>query len=60
MAERLVDVLMRKDGISKKEAEKLIKEAKDDMYERIQSGEMPMDICEEWFGLEPDYIMDLI
>jgi len=53
-------VLMERDGMSESEADKLIKDAKADMFDRLADGEMPDDICEEWFGLEPDYIMDLM
>lgn len=53
-------VLMERDGMSESEADELIKDAKADMFDRLADGEMPDDICEEWFGLEPDYIMDLM
>ena len=36
------------------------KDARADMNDRLANGEMPEDICEEWFGLEPDYIFELI
>ena len=60
MVDSIKSVLMKRDRISEGEANKLIEEAKDDMYERLTNGEMPEDICEEWFGLEPDYLEDLI
>lgn len=60
MAETLIDVLMRRDGISKEEAQSLIDEASEEMYRRLGEGEIPVDICEEWFGLEQDYIEDLL
>ena len=53
-------ILMERDGMSEKEADDLISDARADMNERLGNGEMPDDICEEWFGLEPDYIMDLM
>ncbi len=56
----LKHILMTRDNMTESEAENLINEAKEDMMERLADGEMPDDICEEWFGLEPDYIMDLI
>lgn len=52
-------ILMTRDNMTETEAENFINEAKEDMMERLADGEMPDDICEEWFGLEPDYIMDL-
>jgi len=54
------EVLMNRDGMSAQEAEDLIEEAREDLYERLETGEMPDDICEEWFGLEPDYLDELI
>lgn len=60
MAEDLVKVLMRKENLSEEEAKKSVREAHSELYERLQEGEIPFDICEELFGLEPDYIMDLL
>jgi len=56
----LKKVLMERDNLTSEEADALIEEAKDDMNERLANGELPSDICAEWFGLEPDYIMDLV
>lgn len=53
-------VLMERDGMTGEEAEELIAEARKDLRQRLEDGEMPDDICEEWFGLEPDYIMELM
>jgi len=53
-------VLMERDGMSASEADELISLAKADLMDRLAEGDMPFDICEEWFGLEPDYIDDLI
>ena len=53
-------ILMDRDGLTEAEAEDLITQAREDMMERLGEGEMPDDICEEWFGLEPDYIMELM
>ena len=54
------EILMRRDGLSAEEADDLIEEAKSDLNYRLANGEMPYDICEEHFGLEPDYIMELL
>jgi len=51
---------MERDGMSKEEAERMFAEAKDEFYMRLGDGDMPYDICEEWFGLEPDYIEEFI
>lgn len=45
--------------MSRKEAQDLVEEARKDLNKRLSEGELPFDICEEWFGLEPDYIVDL-
>ena len=52
--------LMKRDKITAEEADSLIEDARADLHERLVSGEYPFDICAEWFGLEPDYIMELI
>jgi len=53
-------ILMNRDGMTEEEAQNLINEATEDMDNRLAKGEMPDDICNEWFGLESDYIFDLI
>lgn len=53
-------VLMERDGMRETEAEELIKEAYEDLQERVASGEYAYDICEEYFGLEPDYLDELL
>lgn len=55
----IVEVLISRDGMSRKEAKDLVEEARKDLNKRLSEGEYPFDICEEWFGLEPDYIVDL-
>jgi len=54
------EVLMRRDEMSSQEADNLIDEARTDLHERLKEGECPLEICREWFGLEEDYIMELI
>ena len=54
--ETLKQVLMRRDGLSAAEADKMIAEAR----ERVLEGEDPEEILHDDFGLEPDYIWDLI
>lgn len=58
--ETIKQVLMRRDSLSEKEAEELIAEARVELQERLAEGEMPYDICEEFFGLEPDYLFELL
>ena len=47
---------MRRDGMSAQEAEIALQFGRD----RLLDGDDPQEILEEEFGLEPDYIMDLI
>ena len=51
---------MTRDQITSDEADELISIAKQDLRDRLESGDMPYDILEEHFGLEPDYIFDLM
>ena len=53
-------VLMKRDSMTSEEADELIDQAREDFYSRLGRGEMPDDICQEWFGLEEDYVEDLI
>lgn len=48
--------LMKRDGYTREEAREALREAR----ERVLDGENPEDILYEDFGLEPDYIFDLI
>jgi hypothetical protein len=60
MMENLKKVLMQRDGLTENEADEQIANAKENLLERLGNGEMPFDFCEEEFGLEPDYLVDLI
>ena len=52
----LKTVLMTRDGYSSEEADELINEAK----QRVYNGEDPEEILEDEFGLEPDYVFDIL
>jgi len=56
----IVKTLMRRDGFSREEAENQVLAAYEDLQSRLDEGEDTFYICEEWFGLEPDYNFDLI
>lgn len=56
----IVKVLMRRDGKSREDAESLFRAAQEDLKKRLDEGDLPFYICEEWFGLEPDYNFDLM
>ncbi len=54
-------VLMKRDKMSTEEADDLIAEARAELEQRIAEGDSSADdICEEFFGLEPDYVWDLL
>jgi len=55
------NVLMQRDDISEQEVEELISEAKKQLVEYLNDDDMisAMNICEEFFGLEQDYIVEL-
>lgn len=56
------DVLMRRDGLSEEHADIMVEEARDQLRIYLEKGMMQAaeDICQEFFGLEPDYLMELI
>ena len=56
----LKEAIMIKDSLTEQEADALIQDAKMDLEIRLSEGEMPFNICEEWFGLEEDYIDELM
>ena len=56
----IIETLMRRDGLSKEEAETQVLAAYEDLKNRLDEGEDCFYICEEWFGLEPDYNIDLV
>jgi hypothetical protein len=56
------NILMTRDNMTEMEADELISEAKADLNDRLEHGDTisAYDICEEYFGLEPDYLMELM
>lgn len=56
MCENLRQVVMERDGLSADEIDELIDEAK----VAIADGADPEEILAEYFGLETDYIFDLL
>lgn len=53
-------VLMRRDGLTATEAESLISEAREQFNEYVSNGEFHLaeEICLDYFGLEPDYLIE--
>lgn len=60
--ETLKQVLMRRDDLTGAEADEAIAGAKAVLQEYLDEGDFASahDICEEMFGLEPDYLDELI
>lgn len=54
--ETLKQILIRRDNLTPEEADGQIAKAR----ELVLAGEDPEEILEDYFGLEPDYIFDLI
>lgn len=54
-------VLMHRDKMSAKEADDLISDAEEQLQEYLEANDTKAaeNICEEFFGLEPDYLMEL-
>lgn len=51
---RVVEILMRRDGMSKKEAEELVREC----AEALEEGNN--EAIQDYLGLEDDYIFDVM
>ena len=62
MSETIKEVLMARDNMTEEEADDKINEAKEQLEEYLYDGDeiSAYDICQEFFGLEPDYIMELM
>ena len=56
------EILMQRDGMSSTEADLDIKLAKETLAEYVEDGDLESaeDICNEFWGLEPDYLMELM
>lgn len=52
----LTSILMNRDGLTEDEAIEQVNEARD----RVLDGENPEEILYDEFGLEPDYVFDLL
>ena len=59
---KIKDILMERDGITEEEALDIIAEAKEDLELCIANNDLfgAEDICSEYFGLEPDYLDELL
>ena len=57
--EKIIKILMERDGLSKEEALVLIKETRDEIIMLDNPFEAD-DIIRDYLGLEPDYIFDIL
>ena len=60
--ESIKQILISRDEMSEEDADRLIVEAKEQLLEYLADDDLESaaEICEEYFGLEQDYIMELI
>ena len=56
----LCKVLMERDNLSEEEAELEIAEAREMLMERLDNDEDPEEFLMDHFGLEDDYLLDLL
>lgn len=56
--DKVINILMKRDGLTREEAVELIEETQDEMLACEDSSEA-FDVFQDMLGLEPDYIMDI-
>ena len=56
---RVVEILVKRDGISVSEAMALVKETRDEII-MLDNPLEADDIIQEYLGLEPDYLEDIL
>ena len=59
---RIVQIIMKRDNMSQVDAEDLFIEAKHEAQNAVEQGDLfaVEEIVSDYFGLEPDYVFDLI
>lgn len=60
--EHITDVLVRRDGITEEEAERQVADFREEIDDLIMEGDLEgiEDALMNDFGLEPDYLMDVL
>lgn len=53
---RIVRILMKRDEMERDDAEDLLRDAR----AAVEDGEDPEEVLADFFGLEPDYVFDLL
>jgi hypothetical protein len=58
--ESIRNILIKRDGISPESVDELIREAQSAFDEYLSEGdeESAYEICQEFFGLEPDFVIE--
>ena len=59
----IIDILVRRDGISENEAYEICEQCRRDILHAIDKNcgiEEVEDILADWLSIEPDYLMDLM
>jgi hypothetical protein len=58
----IAKVLIERDGLTEAEAKERIEEAREALHSYIEAGNLfdAEEVCSEYFGLEPDYIDELM
>lgn len=58
--ESIKEILIKRDGMDPADADDLISDAQDEFDHHIAFGNLTAaeNICQEWFGLEPDYLIE--
>lgn len=59
---KIIKILMERDGLSQQEATDSFKEGLDALNQYIAAGDLcsAHDVCEEFWGLEPDYLDEML
>jgi len=62
MRNTIIKILMDRDGLTREEALASYREGIAAFMEYLEAGDLTaaMDICEEFWGLEPDYLDDIM
>lgn len=56
----LLETVMEACDMNEQEAKEAIGNCRAELMERLAEGEMPFDILEEHFGIEPDWLDELM
>lgn len=59
----ITEILMWRDGLTEDEARDVVNDARLDFEDRLHNPDefgFTEDLCMDWFGLEPDYLMAFI